>query len=176
MRIVLLAASVLVVSLLAQVARAQESTNRVSDAAKPAEAKTIIADMTAGMSVVDQLVEEARGERDALRLNCVNERKSQIAGLLKVAEISLEAMLAALNNGQEEAAEHEFGRISIAGSKVKGYATEAQQCIGMLAFYESDNVDREFSDTNKDTPRYDPSRPATPAPTSFRAPPASPVR
>lgn len=160
----------------ASVARAQASTKLVSDAEKSGTAEKTIGAMAGSMAVVDELVEAARGERDALRLNCINERKSQMAGLLKVAELSLEAMRAALSNGQTEAAEHEFGKINIAGSKVKSYETEAQQCIGMLAFYEGNDVEREFADANKDTPRYDPTRPETLTPSSFRAPPASPVR
>lgn len=176
MRIALLIASLLLVSGSARVSTAQELAKPISDAEKPAEAKKIIDAMASANGGVDKLIEEARGERDALRLNCVNERKSQIAGLLKVAELSFEAMRSALGNGQSEVAEHEFGKISIAGSKVTAYATEAQQCIGMLAFYEGATVDREFSDANKDTPRLDPTRPSAPEPTSFRAPPASPIR
>lgn len=137
--------------------------------------KTIVA-MTETIAAVDELAEEARGDRDALRLNCVNERKSQISGLVKVAELALEALRAAAKDRQSEAVEHEFGKIEIARAKVDGYKTEAQQCIGLLAFYAGDELEREFTDDNKDTPRLDPSRPAPLAPASFRAPPASPLR
>lgn len=148
----------------------------LTDKEKADAAEKSIAAMTEVIVAVDALVEEARGERDALRLNCVNERKSQISGLVKVAELALEELRAAAKERQSEAVEHEYGKIQIARGKVDGYKTEAQQCIGLLAFYAGDEVEREFTDDNQDTPRLDPTRPTPLAPASFRAPPASPLR
>ena len=172
MRIAIQVVASLAPVLFASQALAQPTT----DKEKADAAEKIIGSMTEVIAAVDELVEEARGERDALRLNCVNERKSQISGLVKVAELALEELRAAAGERQSEAVDHEFGKIQIAQSKVDGYKTEAQQCIGLLAFYAGDEVEREFTDDNKDTPRLDPTRPTALEAPTFRSPPASPLR
>lgn len=177
MRIASVVAALLVTSAFAGPARAQEAAQKtLTDKEKADAAETAIAAMAEVIVHVEELVEEARGERDTLRLNCVNERKSQISGLVKVAELALEELRAAAKQRQSEAVDHEYGKIIIASDKVDGYKTEAQQCIGMLAFHSGTAVEREFTDENIDTPRLDPTRPAPLPPASFRPPPASPVR
>lgn len=160
-------------------ARAQTpaAAETLSDKDKADDASDKIGSMRDVLATVSRLVEEARGERDALRLNCVNERKTQISGLVKVAELALEELRAALRDRQTEAVDHEYNKIVIARGKVDGYKTEAEQCIGMLAFYTGD-VERVEIVDNKDTPNFDPT--GTPGvtvdPAPFRPPPASPIR
>lgn len=160
----------------AQTAPAKEGAKELSDKDKADESDTAIKAMREVLARVSRLSEEARGERDALRLNCINERKSQIAGLVKVAELALEELVAAAKERQFEAVDHEFNKISIAHTKVAGYKTEADQCIGMLAFYDGEDVEIQFIDDNKDTPNLDPTNPQPLEPTPFRPPPASPIR
>jgi Sec7-like guanine-nucleotide exchange factor len=153
---------------------AQETAAK-TDKEKSDEAATNIAAMRDVLAAVSRKVEEARGERDALRLNCVNERKSQVSGLVKVAELALEELRAALKERQSEAVDHEYNKIVITRQKADALKTEADQCIGMLAFYDGD-VERQFTDDNKDTATFDPtSAVATEAPV-FRPPPASPLK
>src|SRR4051812_37811842 len=54
------------------------------------QATKLIDDMKSGLEAVGKLVEQARSDRDPLKLNCVNEKKTQINSLIKVAELSLE--------------------------------------------------------------------------------------
>lgn len=171
-----------------QVARAQMDTRdapqlmdgeaaTLTDKEKADNATEKINQMRDVLSTVNRLVEEARGERDALRLQCVNEKKTQISGLVKVAELALDELRAALKDRQTEAVDHEYSKVEIARRKVDGYKTEAEQCIGALAFYTGDVERQEFND-NKDTPNFDPTGNlgATIEPTPFRPPPASPTR
>jgi hypothetical protein len=78
-------------------------------------------------------VEEARNEKDVVKLNCVNEKLTQIKGLLKVAEQSDIALHEAIAN-KDPAAESEFSKIGIARTKVDGLRSDAEQCIGQLAY------------------------------------------
>lgn len=78
-------------------------------------------------------VEEARNEKDVVKLNCVNEKLTQIKGLLKVAEQSDISLHEAIAN-KSGAAESEFAKIGIARSKVDGLKNDAEQCIGQLAY------------------------------------------
>lgn len=161
---------------LAPIASGAETTRALSDREKADDGEKTITAMREVLAEVNKLVEEARGERDALRLNCVNERKSQISGLVKVAELALDELKAAIKERQPEAVEHEYNKILITRDKVTGYKTEANQCIGLLAYYDGQQVERQFSDSNKDTPGLDPTTPVPVEPTPFRPPPASPLK
>lgn len=148
----------------------------LSDREKAEEAVRTIAAMREVLSQVNRKVEEARSERDALRLNCVNERRSEIAGLVKVAELSLEELRAAAKERQPEAVDHEYGKIRISRAKVDGLRVEADKCIGLLAWYDGDEVKVVVVDDNADTRDFDPTRAMPVAPTTYRPPVASPVR
>jgi len=78
-------------------------------------------------------VEEARNEKDVVKLNCVNEKLTQVKALLKVAEQSDIQLHEALVN-KDPVAESEFGKINIARTKIDGLKIDADQCIGQLAY------------------------------------------
>jgi len=148
-----------------------------TDKEKADAAEEAVAQMREVLKAVSVLAEKARTERDVLRLNCINERKTSVSGLLKVAELSLEDLRAALRDRQPEAVDHEFAKISIAAGKVANYKNEAEQCIGLLAFYESEQVERDFVDENTlETAKQDPTTQKPPDPPPNRSPAASPVR
>jgi len=105
----------------------------LSDAEKLEKSAEHLARMKAAMKLVLARVEEARYEKDIVKLNCVNEKLTQIKGLLKVAEqadISLHEAISA----SDEGADAEFAKIGIARTKVEALRGEAEQCIGQLAY------------------------------------------
>ncbi len=167
------------VLLLAGAVAAESATDEaapLSDKEKADEGVRSVAFMREVLNRVNQLVDEARSERDALRLNCVNERKAQISGLVKVAELSLEELRAAARERQMEAVDHEYGKIVIAKGKIESYKIEAEQCIGSLAFYDAyDKVERSFT-VSADMPIQDSIVPDALPAAVFKAPPASPRR
>jgi hypothetical protein len=167
--------SMAAVSLLAgAVAAAPSDGERLSPSEMVAGGSEALVAMRSVLSAVNKLVDDARSERDALRLNCVNERKNQIAGLVRVAELSLEEMRDALKESQSDAADHELDKIRTARSKVENYKVEAEQCIGSLAFYDAyDKVERQLT-VPSDLPGADVVSPEAMPPPVFRPPPASP--
>jgi hypothetical protein len=169
----------LAVLLAAGVVAAESATDEsapLSDKDKADEGSRSLATMREVLGRVNKLVEEARQERDALRLNCVNERKTQISGLVKVAEMSLEELRAAMRERQPEAVDHEYGKIVMARGKVESFRTEAEQCIGSLAFYDAyDKVERSFT-VSSDMPISDSVMPEQVPAAVYRAPAASPSR
>ena len=113
-------------------------------------------------------VEDARNEKDVVKLSCVNEKLTQMKGLLKVAEQSSVAFKEALN-AKDPMADTEFAKIGIARSKIDALGNEAQQCIGQLAYIVDEKTTVEVQQPpglpERDlTGRYRPN-----------APPASPV-
>jgi hypothetical protein len=89
--------------------------------------------MKASLRNVLSKVEEARSEKDVVKLNCVNEKLTQVKGLIKVAEQADIALHEALT-AKDPVADSEFTKIGIAKSKVDALKGDAEQCIGQLAY------------------------------------------
>jgi ribosomal protein L9 len=124
-----------VCTLLAGTAAAQVAPNaaRTSDSDKLEAAADNLARMKAALKQVLGRAEQARNEKDVVKLNCVNEKLTQIKALIKVAEqsdITLHESVAS----KDIAGEAAFSKIAIARTKVDGLRSESEQCIGQLAY------------------------------------------
>jgi hypothetical protein len=125
-RIVLLAGILIATSALAQQSRSEGSDKLEAAAAS-------IARMKAALKQVLGRAEQARNEKDVVKLNCVNEKLTQIKSLIKVAEqadIALHESVATKDNGGAT----EFSKIAIARTKVDGLRADSEQCVGQLAY------------------------------------------
>ena len=158
-------------------ARAQTSTtapvavggmaDSVSEADRNRRAAESIQSMRTSLRQVTARVEDARNEKDVVKLNCVNEKLAQIKGLLKVAEQS-ETVLKDSAAGSA-AANAEYAKINIAKGKVDGLSSDAQQCIGQLAYIVDEKTTVEVQQPTNQPDRESSGR--------YRAvpPPSSPV-
>jgi hypothetical protein len=108
-------------------------SDALGDSEKLKRAADAVNAMRASLRQVSSRVEDARNEKDVVKLNCVNEKLAQIKGLLKVAEQS-EAALKDAVASSDPAANAEFAKVGIARNKIDGLGNEAQQCIGQLAY------------------------------------------
>lgn len=118
-------------------------------------------------------LEEARNTRDVVKLNCVNEKLTQIKGLLRISEQADVAMQEAIAKGETQGAEHEYTKVTIARQKVEQMRTEAEECIGQLAFRTDENLLVEVEEP-VGLPE-DPTVAPTMPPATSRPPPASPT-
>ena len=91
--------------------------------------------MRGSLSKVLRYLEEAREQRDVLKLNCVNEKLTAIKGLLRVSEQAAVTMMEALATKDVTVAQHEYEKIMIAASKTEELSAESEVCIGELAVY-----------------------------------------
>jgi hypothetical protein len=105
----------------------------LTDAQKLEKSAENLERMKASLRTVLSKVEEARSEKDVVKLNCVNEKLTQVKGLIKVAEQADIALHEALT-AKDPAADAEFTKIGIAKSKVDALKGDADQCIGQLAY------------------------------------------
>jgi hypothetical protein len=113
-----------------QAPRAPKGT---SDTDKLEAAADNIARMKAALKQVLARAEQARNEKDVVKLNCVNEKLTQIKSLIKVAEqadIALHESVSAKDGGGEA----DFSKIAIARTKVDGLRADSEQCVGQLAY------------------------------------------
>ncbi len=152
-------------------------SDAVSDSERLKRAADAVHAMRASLGQVSSRVEDARNEKDVVKLNCVNEKLAQIKGLLKVAEQSETALKVAVANG-DPSGNTEFAKIGIARTKIDVLGNEAQQCIGQLAYIVDEKttveVQQPVGQPEPDTSgRYRPAPPPA-GPVVLRPPNASP--
>jgi len=151
-----------------------ERASEVPDAEKLTRSTAAVARMRTVLTEVLGRLEEARATKDVVKLNCVNEKLTQVKGLLRISEQSDVALQEAVSKKDSTAAEHEYSKVAIARNKVDQLRTEAEQCIGQLAFRTDENLTVEV-EVPSGLPTEDPTNPpAPPLPTS-NPPPASPI-
>ena len=153
---------------------ALERASEVPDAEKITRSSAAVTRMRAVLSEVLGRLEEARATKDVVKLNCVNEKLTQVKGLLRISEQSDVALQEAIGKKDTTAAEHEYSKVSIAKGKVEQLRGEAEQCIGQLAFRTDENLTVEV-EVPSGLPTEDPTNPPAPRPPTDRPPPASPI-
>ncbi|HVP61349.1 MAG TPA: hypothetical protein VMT11_12355 [Myxococcaceae bacterium] len=146
----------------------------IPDAEKLSRSNAAVSRMRSVLSEVLGRLEEARATKDVVKLNCVNEKLTQIKGLLRISEQSDVALQEAVSKKDATAAEHEYSKVSIAKNKVEQLRSEAEQCIGQLAFRTDENLTVEV-EVPSGLPTEDPTNPPAPPPPTSRSPPASPI-
>ncbi|MHB8416877.1 MAG: hypothetical protein ACYDCL_02305 [Myxococcales bacterium] len=109
-------------------------SEQLSDKEKLSRAEDAVAQMQKTLREVLERVEEARKERDLVKLNCINEKLTQVKALLRIAEQSYVALQEAVARAAEDNAQHEFAKIDIARQRITELRAEAEQCIGQLAY------------------------------------------
>ena len=85
-------------------------------------------------------LEEARATKDVVKLNCVNEKLTQVKGLLRISEQSDVALQEAVAKRDGTAPSTSTRRSASRRTRSSSSATEAEQCIGQLAFRTDENL------------------------------------
>lgn len=152
-----------------------EKASEVPDPQKLERSTQALVTMREVLRQVLDKVEEARRTKDVVKLNCANEKLTQVKGLLRISEQADVALQEAITRREPSAGEHEFTKVMIARQKVGQLRTEAEACIGQLAFRTDENLFVEVEEPDN-LPGGDPTRPPEPADVVVRPPPASPIR
>ena len=121
-----------------------------------------------------KILTNARREKDVVKLNCVNEKVTQVKGLVRVSEQSSINLQEDVAKQEIDDARHEYLKIAIARDKVQQLRAEAEQCIGQLAFVVDQNTVVKVT-VPENLPQEEPQVPHIP-PVVVRPPPASPVQ
>jgi hypothetical protein len=121
-----------------KLAPAPAIVEQVPDTEKPEKVREHVARMKEILSKVLIHLAEARDEKDIVKLNCVNEKLTNIKGLLKISEDGDVRMQEAIARRNPEEAAHEYEKISIARSKCEQLFAESEACVGELAVYAGD--------------------------------------
>lgn len=109
-----------------------EEAQALSNSEKTQRSAVAVTEMKKALKSVLSKLEEARRGKDVVKLNCVNERLTQIKGLLRISEQADVNMQEAM--ARNENADGEYSKVTIARQKITQLREEAEQCIGQLAF------------------------------------------
>lgn len=118
---------------------------------------------------IENLLKDAREQRDIIRLNCLTDKMAQVRASLGIADKSFTTMQESMARGDQGASLHEFTRITIVNQNVQVLAGEADACVGEeLSYVGATRVDveaPEAPDPNPGTPEpVDPGRPPSASP------------
>ena len=120
---------------------------------------------------IQALVEQARQQKDIIKINCLADKLVQVKASLNVADKSFATMQEAISRQDEGASFHEYTRITIVNQNVQVLASEAEACVGEdLSYVGATRVDVDV----EGVPTGDPTQPGTPTPDLSRPPRASP--
>jgi hypothetical protein len=111
-----------------------ESGEKLSDSEKLSRSSAIIAKMRQTLKEVLQKLTEAREQKDVVKLNCINEKLTQIKGFIKIGEQADLALQEAVAKSDSGAADHEYTKVEIAGQRVAQLRADTEACIGQTAF------------------------------------------
>lgn len=109
---------------------------------------------------IQVLQDQAKRDKDIIRLNCVTDKVVQVRVNISIAEQSMAALQEAVTRSDEGERTHEFTRLTIVNQKVTVLGAEAENCIGEdLSFVGATRVDVEI---DPGIPTYDPTQPPAP--------------
>jgi hypothetical protein len=122
---------------------------------------------------IQVLQDQAKREKDIIRLNCVTDKVVQVRVNISIAEQSMASLQEAVTRADEGERVHEFTRLTIVNQKVLVLGAEAENCIGEdLSFVGATKVDVEI---DPNIPVYDPTQPPGPGIDIERPGEASPL-
>jgi len=122
---------------------------------------------------IQTLQDQAKREKDIIRLNCVTDKLVQARVNVNIGEQSMAALQEGVTRSDAGESTHEFTRLTIVNQKVTVLGAEAENCIGEdLSFVGATRVDVEV---DPNIPQYDPTQPGSPFIDITRPPEASPL-
>lgn len=125
---------------------------------------------------IEQMLSEARLEKDLIKVNCLSDKLIQAKAILNVADKSFQDMQAAIRANNEGLSFDQYSRIAILNQNVQTLTIEADNCIGVdMSFVGAPRLDT----ITEGVPTSDPTQPDDPnketdLPVVNRPPRASP--
>ncbi|MAQ18413.1 MAG: hypothetical protein CMN30_26890 [Sandaracinus sp.] len=95
-----------------------------------AEAQQVVERGNAISRQVSSMLDEARQERDIIRVTCLNDKLTQINANLRTAVNRADALEDAVEAQDTPRQNHEFTVVTVLAQKLQTLEREAQQCIG----------------------------------------------
>jgi hypothetical protein len=100
-----------------------------------AQAEGMIEKMRSTRNYVQNLLEQARKDKDIIKITCLNDKLTQINVSIRTFEDRLVSLRTAVKVGDAEAVNHEYKILAVLDEKVDGLRMEAEACIGEAEGY-----------------------------------------
>lgn len=152
-----------------------ETGEKLSDSQKLSRSAATVAKMRETLKDVLQKLTEAREQKDVVKLNCVNEKLTQVKGFIKIGEQADLALQEAVAKSDSGAADHEYTKVEIAGQRVAQLRADTEACIGQTAFEGSNGQTHVDVTEPADLPSASTSPAPAAPPVVVTPPPASPI-
>jgi hypothetical protein len=94
------------------------------------QGKEYRANMDKTATQLQAMVEQARKQKDVIRLNCVMDKLVQVKLNMNIADQALQRLQEATTRKDDGGALHEYTRITITNQKVQVLQNEGQTCVG----------------------------------------------
>jgi hypothetical protein len=108
---------------------APAETNQTPEQMKT-EAAMYLPQMEQGTTSVRRQVEEARAARDVVKLQCLNDKLTQLDVATRTAKDRYASFMSASERSDLERLRHEFTVLQVLRDRARDLVAEAQQCIG----------------------------------------------
>jgi oligoendopeptidase F len=105
-------------------------TANLSGADQLREASSTLDSITASRRRVSDLLDRARTDRDIIKVNCLNDKLTQVDVTLRSAREHQELLQNSVSLNNDGQRNHEFTLMNIFRSRSETLETEARQCIG----------------------------------------------
>lgn len=106
------------------------------------------------------MVEQARKQKDIIRLNCVMDKLAQVKVSMNIGDEAMQKLQESVSRNDESASLHEYTRMTIVNQKVQVLQNEGQTCVGAELNYigatrvevEAPNLPEGVTDPSLDPP------------------------
>lgn len=115
-----------------------DDVNRLSPPQMVNRSDQMLQEMNASLRNALDLISAARREKDIVRLNCLNERVTQMKGVLKVATDAHVALQEQAATGDTESARVSYTKVALGRDRVATLRVQAQNCVGAESYYGGD--------------------------------------
>ncbi len=119
-----------------------------------------------------EILADTRARKNIAQLNCVNEKLTQIKGLLKISEIASLKMYEGIAENRQDMVNFEYTKVAVANGKSSLLRAEAEQCVGKQVVFTGDT--EVTLEIDSDIQQRDPTEPSSP-PAGPQQPPVASV-
>jgi hypothetical protein len=88
------------------------------------------ANMDRVVTELQAMVEQARKQKDIIRLNCVMDKLAQVKVSMNIGDEAMQKLQEAVTRNDDGASLHEYTRMTIVNQKVQVLQNDGQSCVG----------------------------------------------
>jgi hypothetical protein len=117
-----------------------EDASKLSNPERLARGRTRFSEMEQALKQMEASQEQARQDKDLLRLSCINEKLTETRGLFTVVTAALTALEQAVKDADESRGLQQYTKVSLAHDRTVELSRQAETCAGETLTYSGDTI------------------------------------